>query len=101
MKSGFSIRFVDKPVHRALPVPRSPPREVTDTLGREDSQMTVLSNRFSKLSAVLGVGALLALAGCREKPKQWGGKGTAWTARFLFGASIESRNATKGSMCPV
>ena len=33
--------------------------------------MNVLSNRFSKLSAVFGAGALLALAGCREKPKQW------------------------------
>jgi mannose-6-phosphate isomerase-like protein (cupin superfamily) len=44
---------------------------VTDTLGREDSQMTLLSNRFSKLSAVFGAGALLAIAGCREKPKQW------------------------------
>jgi len=30
-----------------------------------------------------------------------GGRGTTWTARFLFGASIKSRNATKGSMCPV
>ena len=43
---------------------------VTDTLGREDSQMTILSNRFSKLLAVFGAGALLALTGCREKPKQ-------------------------------
>jgi hypothetical protein len=32
--------------------------------------MTILSNRFSKLLAVFGAGALLALTGCREKPKQ-------------------------------
>jgi mannose-6-phosphate isomerase-like protein (cupin superfamily) len=41
-----------------------------DTLRREDFQMTTLSNWFSKLVAVFGAGALLALAGCGEKPKQ-------------------------------
>jgi mannose-6-phosphate isomerase-like protein (cupin superfamily) len=43
---------------------------VTDTLECEDFQMTALSNWFSKPLAVFGAGALLALAGCGEKPKQ-------------------------------
>lgn len=33
--------------------------------------MATLSNWFSKLLAVFGAGALLALAGCGEKPKQF------------------------------
>jgi len=32
--------------------------------------MTIASNRFLRLLAVFGAGALLALAGCRKEPKQ-------------------------------
>ena len=39
------------------------------TLG-EDFQMTTVSGWASRLLAVFGAGALLALGGCREKPKQ-------------------------------
>jgi mannose-6-phosphate isomerase-like protein (cupin superfamily) len=43
---------------------------VIDTLRCEDFQMTTVSKWPSKLLAVFGAGALLALAGCRENPKQ-------------------------------
>ena len=62
--------------------------------------MPTLSKWFSKLLAVFGVGALLAFAGCREKPKQLDNVSTNTGAREFTDFSTKHLPSQRDTVAP-
>jgi mannose-6-phosphate isomerase-like protein (cupin superfamily) len=62
--------------------------------------MTTLSNWFSKPLAVFGAGALLALAGCGEKPKQFENFAANSGAREFTGFATKTLPSQRDAVAP-